>query len=90
MSGVPAHTVRVKTAYRRLLKMYFDYFHTNRGLYLYRVRELRDEFEKYRHIEDVGESNYLITKAEEFALKYAHPEPYKRMLFPFFLVIELV
>lgn len=77
MSLTP-HVVRVKTLYRQLLKNTFNWYGFDYSAYVIQANELREKFEKYRHVKDHGEAETLIKEAEALLEALRHPDPYRR------------
>ena len=80
--GIPGHTLRVKKLYRKLLRDHWNWYGLNNDAWITRAAQLRDEFEKYRHITDVGEIETVIKEAEVYLFLTEDPNPYRPLMHP--------
>jgi NADH dehydrogenase (ubiquinone) 1 beta subcomplex subunit 9 len=77
-----AHAVRIKTLYRQMLKQTYNWYGNDYRLHYLEVCNVRDQFEKARHLKDVGEIETWIRDAEQILKTINHPDPYRPLTNP--------
>lgn len=80
--GLTGHEIRVKKLYRKLLRDHWSWYGLNEDTWVVRAGQLRDEFEKYRNVTDVGEIETLIKEAEVYLYETEDPNPYRPLMHP--------
>ncbi|KZT32667.1 hypothetical protein SISSUDRAFT_1055251 [Sistotremastrum suecicum HHB10207 ss-3] len=70
-----AHRSYVKSLYKRFLVNELNWV-VRRDIWRRRALEIRAEFERNRNIQDPRSLSIILSKAEEYIAKTAHPDPY--------------
>ena len=80
--GLSGHTIRVKKLYRKILRDQYNWRSLSWDGWVVAAQEVREEFEKYRNLTDVGEIETLIKEAEVYLWKTEDPSPYRPLMHP--------
>jgi hypothetical protein len=80
--GQSGHQLRVKKLYRKMLKDHYNWFGLQQDNWVAEANNLRDKFEQYRHLTDVGEIETVIKEAEIYLAVTEDPNPYRPLMHP--------
>ncbi|GLJ43781.1 hypothetical protein SUGI_0911470 [Cryptomeria japonica] len=70
-----AQQERVRILYRQCLKNALSWV-IRRPLFYEDASRIRDEFEAYRHVDDIDTIDRMIGAAEAKLIRWSHPDPY--------------